>query len=304
MASTRPTDAPPIRHDPAYDRRRLLAFGLGLVAFYVGAVLVLSPSSGDLVRIALPLMFAPTVGALTAFLFAHGRVQFGRPTKHLLLAFVPPAVILLVTWAAAGFTEVEIQSGNLVMLILLSAVFALSGATSAIGEEIGWRGFLWPLLRRHAGFWAAAAVMIPVWWLYHLPAILWWGYGSVGGLPAFTVMIAGFALFAGVLTERSNGIWASVLAHGAWNGMVAKAYSSSLSAEAPTCDASGCGPFAGDSQLFTGPQTLLGEFGWIAAVTMLAIGLVAATWHLRHPVERDAPTHGRAEDRLPGTTER
>ena len=257
---------------------------MGLLVFYCGAVILLRPASGDLATIAFPVMFAPTVGALAAYLFAHGRVQFGRPTKHVLLAFLPAAVILVVTWAVAGVTGVEVAPGNLVPVLLLSVVFALVGSLSAIGEEIGWRGFLWPLFRRHVGFWQAAALMIPIWWVYHLPAILWWGYGSVGGIPAFTVALVGFVLFVGVLTERSNSIWPSVLAHGAWNGMVAKAFSSSLSGSAPVCDASGCPPFAGDAQLFSGSASVLGEFGWVAAVTMLVIGVVAAVWHQRHPV--------------------
>ena len=45
-----------------------------------------------------------------------------------------------------------------------------------------------------------------------------------------------------------------------------------------------CPDFAGDSYLFTGPQSLLGEFGWIAAVTMLLLGLAAGWWHMRHSV--------------------
>jgi len=130
--------------------------------------------------------------------------------------------------------------------------------------------------------------MLPIWWLYHLPAVLLWGYGFVGGLPAFTIAITGFILFVGVLTDRSRSIWPSVLAHGAWNGMVAKAYLASLSGSATAdCTGSACpAPFDSPDGLFTGTQTWLGEFGWIAAITMLAIGLVATRWHLRHPLPR------------------
>lgn len=271
------------RRDPAYDGRRVVAFVVGLVVFYGGAVLVIRPGPGDIAVMAVPVMFAPTVGALAAVVLAHGRVQLGRPTRHLLLAFLPPAAILVVTWLVAVAGGVEVHPGVLGPLLALSVLVALSGSVTAIGEEIGWRGFLWPLLRRHLQFWGAAAVMVPVWWVYHLPAVLWWGYGFVGGLAAFTVAMTGFVLFVGVLTERSNGIWASVLAHGAWNGIVATAFAGSLDAGVPTCERDACPDFAGDGLLFTGPQTLLGEFGWIAAVTMLLLGLLTASWHLRHP---------------------
>ena len=32
---------------------------------------------------------------------------------------------------------------------------------------------------------------------------------------------------------------------------------------------------------FAGSDQLMGEFGWLAAVTSLVVGLVAALWHAR-----------------------
>ncbi|MBM6404883.1 CPBP family intramembrane metalloprotease [Phycicoccus sp. CSK15P-2] len=285
--ATSPSQAATARENPVRDRRRVVVFVLALVAFYGGAVLVLRPGPGDLGRIAVPVMFAPAVGALAAVLLAGGRVRLGRPTRHLLLAFLPPAVVLAVTWVLAAVSGVEVRPGVLGSLLVLTPVLALSGSLTAVGEEVGWRGFLWPLLRRHRGFWLSAAVIVPVWWVYHLPAVLWWGYGFVGGLPAFTVATSGFVLFVGVLTERSHGVWAGVLAHGAWNGTVATGFAASLGSAVPECATSGCPPFRGDAQLFTGPQTVLGEFGWVAAATMLVLGVLTAQWHLRHPAASD-----------------
>jgi membrane protease YdiL (CAAX protease family) len=288
------------RDDPRYDPRRVVVYFLGLVACYVGVVAVVRPGPGEVSKVALGIMFAPTVGAVAAVLFAHGRIRFGRLTKHVFLAFLPPLAILLTTWAASLVADVSVHPEHLLLLAVLSPVFALSGTLSAIGEEIGWRGFLWPLFRRHLGFWISSLVMLPIWWLYHLPAVLFWGYGSVGGLPAFTVAIAGFVLFVGVLTDRSQAIWPSVLAHGAWNGMVAKAYFASFSDGAiPVCRDGACPDFAGGDYLFTGPQSLLGEFGWIAAVSTLLLGLGAGWWHLRHPMGADSAAPERV---APGTS--
>lgn len=275
------------RLDPAYDARRVVWYFVGLIVFYVGVIVATKPGPGDIQSVAFGIMFAPTVGALAAVAFAHGRIQFGRPTWHLVLAFVPTALILVTTSIAASFTSVQVHWGKLLTILLLTPILALVGSLSAVGEEIGWRGLLWPLMRRHLGFWAAAAVMLPIWWLYHLPAVLWWGYGFTGGLAAFSVAIVGFILFVGVLTERSRGIWPSVLAHGTWNGVVATAFAASLSGGAiPVCSGNDCPPFEGADYLFTGPQTLLGEFGWIAAVSMLALGVLTGIWHQRHPIAR------------------
>jgi hypothetical protein len=134
--------APSVRDDPRFDTRRLIWYFAGLIGCYVAVVVATQPGPHDITQVALGLMFAPTVGALAAWAFAHGRIRIGRPTRHLLLAFAPPAVILLVTAVAAAPGIVEIQPENLVTLPVLSPVLALSGSLSAVGEEIGWRRFL------------------------------------------------------------------------------------------------------------------------------------------------------------------
>ena len=135
---------------------------------------------------------------------------------------------------------------------------------SALGEEIGWRGFLWPTLRTRAGFWTVSLCVGLLWWVYHLPLIVLGWYGSMSGLAAFTVTIAGFTLFVGVLTDRTRAVWPSTLAHGGWNALVATSFT------------------AFGSAAFTG-STQLGEFGWIAAVTMATLGGLLAWWHVATP---------------------
>ena len=135
-----------------------------------------------------------------------------------------------------------------------------------MGEEIGWRGFLWPLLRSRWGFLATAGMMFVIWWSFHVPIVLFGWYGSLGGLPAFTVGIAGFVLFTGVITDRSRSLWPSVVAHGAWNALVATSFAVDD---------------AGDITAFTGSEALLGEFGWVAAVGSLLLGVLVAVWHIR-----------------------
>jgi hypothetical protein len=119
------------RDDPRYDRRRLVVYSLGLIAAYVAVVAVVRPGQGEITTVALGLMFAPTVGAVAAVLFAHGRIQFGRLTKHVFLAFLPLLVILLTTWVASLVTDVSVPPERLVTLVALSPVLALSGALSA-----------------------------------------------------------------------------------------------------------------------------------------------------------------------------
>ena len=189
-------------------------------------------------------------------------------------AFVPTLVIFAATLLVAALGAVDLHAKYALPALLLMPVYAVVGSLSAVGEELGWRGFLWPLLRRRTTFWVSSAILLVVWWAYHAPLVFLGAYGSVGGLPAFTVAIVGFVLFVGVLTDRSGSVWPSVLTHGAWNAMVVKQFASDT---------------AGDHETFTGNGDLLGEFGWIAAVCMLAVGLAAAVWHLRNPLAPPGP---------------
>ncbi len=70
-----------------------------------------------------------------------------------------------------------------------------------------------------------------------------------------------------MLTDRSRSVWPSVFAHAAWNALVATTFAVHIDgSEIPA---------------FSGADHLLGEFGWIPAITMLIIGTGFTWWHLR-----------------------
>jgi hypothetical protein len=155
-------------------------------------------------------------------------------------------------------------------LLLMAVPQSLLLCIFALGEEIGWRGFLWPLMRRRLSFLASTAIMSVVWWIYHAGLTFAGWYGFIGGIPAFTVGLLGFVLFIGVLTERSRSVWPSVLAHGFWDALVATYFSAAGAVE---------------DRVFTGSQYLLGEFGWLGAAGMLILGVGFVWWHFRTPTK-------------------
>jgi membrane protease YdiL (CAAX protease family) len=187
------------------------------------------------------------------------------PSWWLLAAFLPAALVFLITMIAAPVSgAVMFHPEHVVWFLLLAVLLSLLGCIPALGEEIGWRGVLWPQMRRRLTFLASTAIMFVIWWIYHAVLIFAGWYGFMGGIPAFTVGLLGFVLFVGVLTERSRSIWPSVLAHGSWNGLVQSYFSSSGAVE---------------DRVFTGSRYLLGEFGWLAAVGMLILGVGVLLWH-------------------------
>src|SRR5664280_2020665 len=137
--------------------------------------------------------------------------------------------------------------------------------TGAVAEEIGWRAFLWPLLRGRYSFALSSLIVTVVWWLFHVPAILLGWYGSLAGLPAFTVALVGMVLFFGVITDRSKSVWPSIVAHATWNALVLTGFAVAGAAT---------------EHAFSGSAAIVGEFGWLAAIASLALGLAATWWHL------------------------
>jgi membrane protease YdiL (CAAX protease family) len=263
------------RYDPSRDRRRLTLYFGGLIVFYIAAVLAFHPAIGDEDALGKGLfvgvMAAPTVGALLARFFGPGVIQFGRPSWWILAGFLPTLVVFVFTMLAAAVGAVDVHPDKLTSVAVLLIPLSLYVSIFGLGEEIGWRGFLWPLLRRRYSFMRSTAITFVVWWFYHAP-LVWLGwYGFNKGLIAFTVGLVGLVLFAGVITDRSRSVWPSTIAHGSWNAFVAAYFSTT-----------------GETQdgLFTGSKILLGEFGAIATGAMFLLGVAATWWHFRQPQNR------------------
>lgn len=257
--------------DAALDLRRVLLYAAGLVATYlvgVGAIIATHTQTGLQLGI-LVIMFAPLAGALVARFAGSGVIRWGRLSWWMLAGLIPVVTVFVAYAVGSSFGFDVANYGVLGRALLLSPIIILIASFEAVGEESGWRGFLWPLMRRRWSFLVSALVIGAVWWTYHAPLIIFGWYGSLPGLPAFTVAIAGLTLFIGVLTDRSRAVWPSVIAHGAWNALVATGFA-----------------VGGNASLvvFAGSTLWVGEFGWLAAIASLATGTVAAWWHLSRPM--------------------
>ena len=94
----------------------------------------------------------------------------------------------------------------------------------AIGEEAGWRGFLFPALQGFLSKKAAAVASGLIWGAWHAPLIaMGYNYGSdypgfpVAGIAMMMVACAAFGTFLCYLREQSGSVWTCALAHGAFN---------------------------------------------------------------------------------------
>jgi membrane protease YdiL (CAAX protease family) len=94
----------------------------------------------------------------------------------------------------------------------------------ALGEEIGWRGFLVPELAKVVSFPMVGLISGLLWAAWHVPSILFSTYNA--GTPpwfaisCFTVMIVAQSFMFAWLRLRSGSLWPAALLHGSHNMFV------------------------------------------------------------------------------------
>ena len=110
-----------------------------------------------------------------------------------------------------------------IIQIIAALTFApLFNTIFALGEELGWRGFLLPELLP-LGQWKAVLIGGVIWGLWHAPAI-WQGhnYPTVEPWIGVLLMIV-FTLLAGIILSwlylETQSPWAPALGHGALNAV-------------------------------------------------------------------------------------
>ena len=241
---------------------KYLAWTFGLAyLIQVGAAYVYHQNrlAGQLVVAAM--MFVPALGAAlsgAALKDMGWKPQIRKNIRSILIAWFSPAVLtacgaalyflvfpghfdltgeyLVLSIGAEAMEQLETQGLSYPMYVLVSAVASLTYAPLlntfvALGEEIGWRGFLYPNLKARFGRnkgWLLGGI---IWGAWHWPLIWLIGYeygasaGNETGYAGFPVsgmmLFCVFTVFAGIwhdwLYEKSESIWVPALFHGAIN---------------------------------------------------------------------------------------
>lgn len=185
-------------------------------------------SSGSARDTGLIWMWSPGLAAiLTQLLFKGNLRVFGwriGPLKYLILAALIPlgysAAIYGIVWSTglAGFQD---PSPNLIVAFVPGLFFA---CIAALGEEIGWRGFLVPYLIKITTFTRTVLITWIMWALWHYPAIIWADYHSNAprwfDLASLTLTILGLSAMTAWMRLKSGSIWPPVIWHGMHNLLV------------------------------------------------------------------------------------
>lgn len=193
-------------------------------------------------------MFGPGVAALLTTRFVAreplGTLNLGRlgPKRFYLWAWLLPgvlALLALVFTVALGLGTLDlrfqaIQAGLEALpedvgiplgLVLAGQILVgltlgpLINTIPAMGEELGWRGFLLPELLS-LGKWRAIVVSNVIWGVWHAPAIAQ-GHNYPGRPILGIFLMIGFCLLFGTILSwlyfETNSPWVAALGHGSLN---------------------------------------------------------------------------------------
>lgn len=278
--------APAAEANAAEDRRRL---ALRLVVTYLLMTFALSAVWETLIIRAgtlraahglyvLGVMWSPGLSALAARLIwqrnVRGQGWGWGATRWQVLAYLIPLTYAAVAYGAVwllGLGRVSAYPGSILVLV---GVGTLSSCTSALGEELGWRGLLVPELARLTSFTKLSLLSGAIWAAWHVPVILFADYNS--GTPGwyavlcFAVMVIGISFLFAWMRLKSGSVWTGMFLHASHNLWI-QGYFDRVTVN-------------------TGPTPwLIGEFGAALAITSIVVALIF--WRLRDrlPMPNAAP---------------
>jgi uncharacterized protein len=149
-------------------------------------------------------------------------------------------------------------------VLLQATVGLVASCANALGEEIGWRGFLVPELSRRLSFTAVSFVSGVIWAAWHYPGLLFADYHSPAPLPyalaCFTIMVVGMSFVFAWLRLRSGSLWTGMFLHASHNLFVQSVFD----------------PLTSDTPL---TKYITGEFG--ASLALVATGAAFIAWRRR-----------------------
>lgn len=181
--------------------------------------------------------------------------------------FDPEMTALSQALAAQGAADVPVGTLLAVQILFGALAGGIVNLPFALGEELGWRGYLLPHLCKSMSYNRAIVVSGAIWGLWHAPMVAMghnYGvdyptapWGGIGAMVVFCIVVGAFLSY---LTVRSQSALPAALGHGALNALAA--------APVYFMHPEGYNPFLGPT-----PVGLVGGIGFLAAAVFCMIKL-------------------------------
>jgi uncharacterized protein len=161
--------------------------------------------------------------------------RFATMSWYVPLLYAAIAYAIVWTLRLGAFPNYEFMQGlvgrmglhlspafSTVAYVLLMGSFGLVGSLSrALGEEIGWRGFLVPEMSKTMSFTSTALISGIVWSLWHYPILIWGDYNAGTAtwyaLTCFTVMVVALSFVFAWMRLKSGSLWTAAMLHASHN---------------------------------------------------------------------------------------
>ena len=115
----------------------------------------------------------------------------------------------------ANYSGKEIPD-SIAIIISLVITFPVCVIT-ALGEEAGWRGFMYPVMQRIWGWKKAIFLSGCIWAVWHLPLVITGLYlpdiVMIYRIPAFIIEVFAITVIITWIRMKSNSVWTAILFH-------------------------------------------------------------------------------------------
>lgn len=106
-------------------------------------------------------------------------------------------------------------------IVFMATSGVIRSMASALGEEIGWRGFLVPELAKQMSFTKLSLLSGVIWAVWHSPLLLFADYNAGTNrwyaLGCFTAMVISLSFIFAWLRLKSGSLWTAALLHASHN---------------------------------------------------------------------------------------
>jgi membrane protease YdiL (CAAX protease family) len=120
-----------------------------------------------------------------------------------------------------GWTTTDALWLTALYFVLLATTTAIETIALGLGEEIGWRGLLTPMMVDRFGFIGASVLIGVIWALWHMPILLFANYNSATpwwfAASCFLVLTISLSVMLTWFRLKSNSVWPCAIMHGAHN---------------------------------------------------------------------------------------
>jgi membrane protease YdiL (CAAX protease family) len=192
------------------------------------------------------LMYCPALSALITCRILKRNIAdlgwaWGKP-RYQLWAYLVPLVYSLVSYliiwiigwgafynhnlvndVAASFGWGKLPDSLVILFyfILLGVYGMARNLSTALGEEIGWRGFLVPEVAKTYSYTKTSLIVGGIWALWHFPILIFADYNSGTpvwyGLTCFTVMVVSISFVFTWFRLKSGSLWTGAILHASHN---------------------------------------------------------------------------------------